>query len=159
MCRSDQLIAYRKTSYWIELPGAYLKLRTDQNAPDLDRYLAEHGDQSWAFITAYNPRSQLMPPTQNRQRLEQMVEDLKRQGYSLLPGVGVGDDGLWPPETSVLVLNISREAAQRLGCEYGQNALLFGTIGQKVELVCCDERDPTEGVNPLQLSSASRDPA
>jgi hypothetical protein len=53
-------------------------------------------------------------------------------------GEGIGDDGAWPPEPSILVLGIEREAAVQLGRLFGQRAIVCGELGGLATLVLCD---------------------
>jgi hypothetical protein len=53
-------------------------------------------------------------------------------------GEGIGVDGTWPPERSILVLGIEREAAVQLGGRFGQVAIVFGEAGGPATLVLCD---------------------
>jgi hypothetical protein len=56
----------------------------------------------------------------------------------MFPGEGIGDDGVWPPERSVLVLGIEREAALQLGRRFGQRAIVCGDLGGLATLALCD---------------------
>ncbi len=71
-----------------------------------------------------------------RQReLEHVVQE---RGFASYPGESIGDDGLWPPESSLLVLGIGRIDAARLGQRFGQLAVVYGELGQEAELVVVD---------------------
>lgn len=148
MCLAEQIQAYRQTSYWVEAPEEYVRIRLDRPTPDLDRYLQRQEAASWAFITAYNPGSEQLAPSENRRRLLQLQEELERRGLAFLPGVGVGDDGAWPPERSLLVVGMARETARRIGRDFGQNAVLFGLVGRTPELICCCEELPHADISP-----------
>lgn len=55
------------------------------------------------------------------------------------PGEGIGDDGQWAPELSLLVLGIDRNDARRLGRQYGQLAVIYGELNREAELLMCGE--------------------
>ena len=78
-------------------------------------------------MTAWNPHS--APTSQEVNHLAQrsLLAELAQQAWSLLRGTGVGPDGHWPPEPSVLILGISRAQASALGRSYGQNAIVVAT--------------------------------
>lgn len=50
-------------------------------------------------------------------------------GHPMFSGEGIGDDGTWPAERSVLVLGIERAIAIELGRRFGQRAILCGRLG------------------------------
>jgi hypothetical protein len=78
-----------------------------------------------AFITAYNPRGVLLSDAENTERHRMLIAHLTEQGYEFLEGEGVDPNGEWPGETSVLVLDIDRASAERLGASYDQNAIVW----------------------------------
>ena len=129
------LDAYLRTTYWIEAPRGWLRLRIGARDPALERLLAERGARSWAVITSDNPRSALLPPETNAQRRRILEAELPR-GW--LRSWAVGDAGDWPPEIGCFVLGIGRAEAIAIGRRHGQNAIVFGLAGLAPELVRCD---------------------
>lgn len=127
---------YRQTVYWVHAPQSYVGLRIDETNPELDRLLEETGAEEWAHITAWNPRSQRLPPPKNRQAHE-CLEWTVRLRYASLPGVGAGTDGDWPPEEGLFVFGISESDAIELGRRFGQNAIVAGRKGEAARLVWC----------------------
>src|SRR5437868_464825 len=112
---SDLRAAYLATNYVVETAAGELSLRVGRTHPDLDRLLADHGVTSWAFVTAHNPGSVGLNDADNRRRQRQLEEAVRRLGKACLPGRGVGDDGAWPPEESLLVLGVTEAEAVALG--------------------------------------------
>jgi len=135
----DLLEAYRRTTFLADTPRARLALRVGQRSAQLDDLLATHDVTSWAYVTAFNPGSQLLPVEENLPRHRELERLVASLGYESYPGEGVGDDGQWPPEASFLVLGIARNDAARLGQRFGQIAVVYGELGQTAELVVCDE--------------------
>jgi len=130
--------AYRRTSYWVEAPHEWIRLRVDATSEALERFLAARREKCWAFVTADNPGSRPVPPAENALRRADLREAIEGLNRICFPGVSVGDDGTWPPELGFFVLGIEREAALALGRRFGQNAILFGTRGKPVQLLACD---------------------
>ena len=56
----------------------------------------------------------------------------------MFPGEGIGDDGTWPPERSLLVLGIDHAGAVQLGHRFGQRAIVWGELGGLAALVLCE---------------------
>ena len=66
----------------------------------------------------------------------------------MLPGEGIGDNGTWPAEQSVLVLGIELEHAVQLGRRFGQRAIVYGRVGGRAALACT-RRGKTRGVDTV----------
>lgn len=127
--RIELEFAYAATTY----QAGSLRLRVGEPAPALDALLAARGLDQWAWLTAVNPRSQPLPPAENRRRMADLLSRL--QGRLWLRGEAVSDRGDWPAEPSVLVLGMSRAEAVALARSYQQNAILFGERGGLAHLV------------------------
>lgn len=126
--------AYCHTTFYAETPRGRLALRINQFDAQLDQLLLDHACESWAYITAYNPRSVLLSPEENHHRQANLENELRMGGWACFPGEGVGGSGNWSPEPSVLVLGIDEATAHRLGKAFGQNAIVVGRLGSPAEL-------------------------
>jgi hypothetical protein len=132
------LAAYRRTRFCADTELGRVVIRVGEICPVLDALLLARGYATWAYITAFNPGS---VPRSNEQNFacQRDLEDTVRQlGHPMFPGEGIGDDGIWPPERSILVFGIEREAAVRLGQRFGQRAIVCGEIGGLAALVLCE---------------------
>jgi hypothetical protein len=133
----DNLLeAYRKTRYEAQAPGGKVVLRHGERSLELDRLLDARAP-GWAFITAWNPGSNPRLSIDENRRRQQELEAALSPRYRTFKGKGVGDDGRWPPEESVLVLGISRDQALRFGRQFGQLAIVAGRRGEPAEVVAC----------------------
>jgi hypothetical protein len=132
----DLLEAYRRTRYQAQTPGGRIVLRHGEHSPALDRLL-DAGSPGWAFITAWNPGSNPRLSLDENRRRQKDLEAALSQHYRIFGGEGVGDDGRWPAEESVLVLGISREEALAIGRQFGQFAIVAGRRGEPAEVVPC----------------------
>lgn len=126
--------AYRATDYHVDAAPPVV-LRIGRREAAADRLLAAHGVATAAFLTAWNPASRTTPPAENDAAQARLRADLAAGGYATLPGRGLGRDGLWPPEESVLALGIDRSTAIRLARAYGQNAFVWLARQAAPELV------------------------
>jgi hypothetical protein len=124
--------AYQSTSYNIYNPK--ISIRIGETNDELDALLLENNCKSYAFVTAYNPYSELKSKEDNQKRNEILHQELKGQ-YRLFDGEGVGADISWEPEKSFLILGIDYEKAKEIGLKYSQNAIVFGHLGEKPELL------------------------
>lgn len=131
--------AYRQTSYLIEPSDAIpICLRIGERNETLDELLAIYDAHTWAFITAFNPRSAETDAAENDRRQKELVKHLVSGGYRLLAGRGRGDDARWPAEESVFVFAISPDEARRIGRAFRQWAVVVGVRGGAPRLLDCD---------------------
>ncbi len=117
--------AYRTTDYRVDLEGGTFTLRVGEYSPELARLLATTTLSSAGFITAYNPYSIARNDAENRAAHASLRDSCAAMGLRIIDGVGVGRTGDWPGEASLLVLGLDLAAAQRLGEDFGQNAIIW----------------------------------
>lgn len=94
--------------------------------------------ESFAILTAYNPRSMLLPRRVNDAR-HQVLRDLLVLGCHRVEqclGVDDGPDGVWR-EPAWLVHGIEREEAILFGRAFRQNTIVFARAGRP-ELIATD---------------------
>lgn len=128
------LQAYRETEYRVS-HDSHLVLRVDEPNKALDALLVDRDVTTAAFITAWNPLSQPVSKSANDIAQARLQFEVMALGLDVLPGEGVGRDGTWPPEPSLLVLGISLDRAKQLSRTYKQNAFVWLTLGKGPELV------------------------
>lgn len=116
--------AYRQTEFRVVDQGFAFTLRIDQHCPELIARLAHFGVTEAAYLTAWNPRSESTAIARNKAAQRTLEAEVAYRGWRFLFGEGVGSDGIWPAEPSLLVLGIPFEAACGLGRKYGQNAIV-----------------------------------
>lgn len=133
--------AYLRTIYWVNARPEPIALRVGDRSSRLDRILTAAGCREWAFVTAWNPRSEWQSRWRNTARQSRLVRALRRNGYRWLAGLGEGDDGDWPAEPSVLVPGMSMQEAVRWGRHFGQHAVLAGKLGQPATLLWCNGKN------------------
>ncbi|RLS85766.1 MAG: DUF3293 domain-containing protein [Planctomycetota bacterium] len=129
--------AYKNTTYRVYLPLGEIDIRIGVMNPLLQQLLLSNHVESWAFITAYNPYSVMQNVDVNTFLNTQLESYLSEKQYVFFKGMGVGDDDLWEPEASFMVLNIRKEDAIKLGKQFKQNAIVAGVIGNLPELIAC----------------------
>jgi hypothetical protein len=131
--------AYRRTTYRVFAGDSPIDITVGSAPPALVRLLEDRGADTWAFVTAWNPRSNARPAAENQARQRELIELVGRHGWPELPGLGIGWDETWPPEESLLVLGISREEALAVARRFGQAAIVFGERRGPAELVAVPE--------------------
>ena len=91
-------------------------------------------------MTAHNPGSMPLTTDENRARHARLEADVSAREYEVFPGEGVGDDGEWPPEASLLILGMPRAEATVLGHAHAQRAVVWGGVGEPALLLICSRR-------------------
>lgn len=127
--------AYRRTTYRVAVCERTFALRVGERHAEFDAWLASQGASCWAFVTAANPRSRVLPTDENRERHGALRRVVAERGWRSWPGEGVGEDPLWEPEVSLLVAGLSRDEGIALGRAFDQNAIVWGAVGEVSELV------------------------
>jgi Protein of unknown function (DUF3293) len=130
--------AYEKTDYCVDGGGRRpVCFRIGGASARLDALLARYGSPRWAFMTAWNPASKPLPREENDRRQTELIAQLTVAGYRCLRAEGRNADAPWPPEESVLALDIPKGVARRIGHQYGQLAIVAGERGSPAQLVPC----------------------
>jgi len=95
-----------------------------------DRFLASHGATFAAVLSAYNPWSMHVLPTENRHNQEWMECNLRDEGYRFVHAVGKAAEWIadpehaWPPDVSVCIFDISMQDLNAMMVRYRHSAAL-----------------------------------
>ena len=119
------LAAYRSTDYRVRLAGGgYASIRIGRPLPGSLAGCVK--GQPWAFITAWNPRSQPHPRFHNRQAERWLLRALRELPATrlIMAGVGVGADG-WK-EFSLFVAGLDARQLDALARRFGQYGYVYG---------------------------------
>ena len=116
--------AYREAKYVVGVDNPIV-LRIGQTSQQLKSLLDAHKATTAAFITAFNPYSEVMNDEQNRAAQESLLVDLQKLGLLAIDGYGQDMAEEWPREGSFLVLGITESQAESLADKYGQNGYVW----------------------------------
>ncbi len=128
------LQAYRETEYRV-LGTVPAVLRIGVQCADLAVLHCAHQTTCSAFVTACNPQGQVVPDRLNARQQQALVAEVARRGLAALPGIGVPPSGDWRGEPSFLVPGLERGAAEELGRQFAQNAIVWCGADAVPELV------------------------
>ncbi|MBH2015735.1 MAG: DUF3293 domain-containing protein [Burkholderiales bacterium] len=122
--------AYLDTEYRVSVSPEFgvifpFVLRVGQPSEPLQQLLVDAGAQGAAFVTAHNPYSEVPSAEENAARQDQLLATLHQHDVKFLRGQGQHPSNNWPPEPSVLALNLPLDATKRLGMRFQQNAVLW----------------------------------
>ena len=123
--------AYERTRFCVNDGARRICFLAGSRSAALDALLERHNARRWAFITAWNPGSLEAGAGENARRQAELTTEVQSLGLRTLPGEGIGADQRWTPEQSLLILDISRGRAERLGRRFGQLAIVFGRRVEK----------------------------
>jgi hypothetical protein len=127
--------AYLATDYIAKINGRNLVIRPNYRSAAVEQTLNRFKARTAAFITAYNPFGHIRSDLTNQTAQAALLVSIRHHGWRFIEGYGQGHDKRWPAEKSVLVFGISLAAAEKLGRQYRQNAIVFIRIGRQAELV------------------------
>ncbi len=130
--------AYRNTTYWVDHPEGSFGIRLGEPCPRLDELLAKYGVDDWAYVTAWNPRSQPLHAALNAVRNAELRARIAELGYPVVAGRGQPDSGDSVAEESLLVFGIDQAAALALGAQFEQRAVVAGVRGGVAGLHWCE---------------------
>ena len=126
---------YRKTLYCSNVKGIDIKLEVGKVNKELSNILKDKNLTTAAFLTAYNPYSEIKSVSENEKSQIDLEEDIKNLGPEFYDGDGHDPDGIWSPEKSILILGISQQQAEILSDKYRQNAFIWlNTVDALVSL-------------------------
>jgi hypothetical protein len=132
---SSLLESYKTTIYHVNTTSGRIEFFIAKISPALDSLLEKHDAQTAAFITAYNPRSQITSSAENTFAHEALLKTLGASGHQWLEGTGGDPDGKWPAETSILLLAIDQPDATSLAAQLDQNAYVWIERGTPPTLI------------------------
>jgi hypothetical protein len=118
------LEAYERAQYVVFGEPA-ITMKVGEPNPGIDALLDLDGARSAAYITPANPRGELRDHEENLIALEMLHESLRDSPYTCYPGEGRDPGGEWVAEPSLLVVGMPLAAAEELGRELEQNAIVF----------------------------------
>jgi hypothetical protein len=122
--RPETIRSYRDTEYRVDAHPPFA-IHVDEYCAALAALYLSNQVNSCAFITAYNPHSQLLMDATNTERHAELIRELQRRNLKFFHGEGKHPTGDWPAEKSLLVMGLPREAAMSIGRQYEQNAIIW----------------------------------
>jgi hypothetical protein len=140
------LRSYFATIYELPTPNGLLRVSLDGEITTDRSKLPELLTQKFALLTAYNPRSMLLPRRVNEQR-NQVMRDLLVLGcYRVEQSVGYEEEpeGVWR-EPAWLAVGIDRD-----------EAIAFGRVFRQNTVVHCEGGEPSIIVTDVTLDDVGR---
>lgn len=133
---SDALIdAYTATDFVLFDTGdGEVVVNVGVRSAAFDAVLASRGAETAVIVTAYNPRSVVLPDAENRARHERLTALLDERGYDYGLGEGRDPTGHWKAELECVVFAIPVEAGLEIARAFDQNAIVFIRRGDAPEL-------------------------
>ncbi len=126
--------AFHETEYRVAGDQPFT-LRIGQVSPELQALQSRRRSEPCAYITACNPFSQTVSPSENASRHAQLGAELSKRGLVHIEGIGQHPTNGWPGEPSYLIVGLDLEAARTLGNRLEQNAIVWIGADAVPELV------------------------
>jgi hypothetical protein len=118
------LVAYLQTDYQVGSPVRFT-LHADAPSRELQDLQRALRVDCAAFITAWNPLSEVTPPAVNAAAHERLVAAVRERGLASLEGEGKDPSGQWPGERSLLVPGLALADAVGLARRFRQAGILW----------------------------------
>jgi hypothetical protein len=130
----ELLSAYTATDFVVFDQEAEWALHVGVASPQVDDLLDRHGATRATIVTAFNPRSRVLPPQVNAARHRRLVDLLEARKLPFLCGEGRDPGGQWTAETECIVFGISLAEGVEIARRFDQNAIVFIERGQAPRL-------------------------
>lgn len=130
----ELLSAYEATDFVVFEHGKEWILKVGAPSPRIDAFLDRFGADRAIVVTAFNPRSQILPPEMNEERHGELVRLLQERGWPFLYGEGRDPAGRWRPETECIVFGVPLAEGLALARRFDQNAVVHIERGQAPRL-------------------------
>ena len=131
---AELLAAYTATDFVVFDGEEQWALHVGVASPRVDALLDRHDAPCATVVTAFNPRSRVLPPAANAARHRSLVRLLEEQGLTFLLGEGRDPSGRWTAETECIVFGISLAEGLEIARRFEQNAVVFIERGKAPRL-------------------------
>ncbi len=132
---NPELLDAYEQAYYVVFVDPEIILHIGEPNAQLDALLDEDGAATAAYLTPANPRGERRTAEENLAALQVFLESLRETSYTCYEGEGRDPSGVWPAEPSLLIVGISRPAAEVLGEKLQQNAIVFVARGRAPSLI------------------------
>jgi len=123
---------YLETTYSIFIKDKQYDINIGKPLPqDIKRIIDQ--EKSAVILTAWNPRSQTLPLSENYSRNNDLASKIIEHTY--YKSMGQGADSSWPAEESFFILWMWRKEADKLAVEFGQYAYVWLEQGAQASLI------------------------
>jgi len=131
---ADLLAAYTATDFVVFDGPEQWAIHVGVASPRVDALMDRHGAACATIVTAFNPRSRVLPPEANKARHQSLVRLLEERGLTFLLGEGRDPSGQWTAETECIVFSISLAEGLEIARRFDQNAVVFVERGKAPRL-------------------------
>lgn len=132
----DVVSAYLAAAYDVYINSEEkITLKIGEYSEGILDILKEYNSSFSAFITPCNPLGDQLTDAENERRCSDYEDQLAREGFSYLLGLGRDESGSWPGERSYFIPLIEREKAISYGMDLKQNAIVTVSSQGVPELV------------------------
>ena len=131
---AELLAAYTATDFVVFDGDEQWALHVGVASPRVDALLDRHDAACATVVTAFNPRSRLLPSEANAARHDALVSLLEERRLTFLLGEGRDPSGQWTAETECIVFGISLAEGLEIAQRFEQNAVVFIERGKAPRL-------------------------
>lgn len=127
---------YLDTTYIVYFDDQQHDIKIDHANPHaIQQHFNTTQETSACIVTAWNPRSQPLSTTENKQRNRTLFDSLKEKNYLVYNALGQGKDTTWPAEESYFIFGVSKQEADLFSTEYEQYAYVWVESNKTASLI------------------------
>lgn len=126
---------YAATDFVIFDQGGDWVIKVGRAAPEIDALLDRYDSTSAGIVSAWNPRSTLLPPAENAARHSALMNLLNARKLPFLLGEGRDTVGDWIPEAECIVFGVTAAEGLELARAFDQYAIVFLERGKAPRLI------------------------
>lgn len=130
-----ELIEAYRTAFFRVNSEPPFDLMIGKYSDELQEFYLKTNHYHFSFITACNPKGEECSAEENQKYHQELKDHVTSLGLTFTEGVGGDVQGIWPPEESLYIPNISLLRATFIGDIFLQNAIVYGDYKATPQLV------------------------
>lgn len=127
--------AFKSTDYNAELPDELFVFHIGQDKSATTSMMDRFGITTFAYITAWNPYSQIADSAKNEEANLRLENELKLSGLKFFQCNGTDPSKIWPSEPGFIIFDCDRRWVKKLARRYRQHAIAYATKGRLPRLI------------------------
>ncbi|MCG8587934.1 MAG: DUF3293 domain-containing protein [Proteobacteria bacterium] len=135
--QKERFEGYAQSRFEVQIGEETLRIRVGATNRALDDALKGLGVGEWALLSAHNPGGEAREAAENEESQRTLCAVVDDMGFEAHSATATCPRGGVPAEVCLLILDIWKSQALELGRGFGQEAILYGRVGESAQLLAC----------------------